>query len=189
MYRILVVDDEMIIADGVADLIDSTIEIDADVNVAYSGTDAIEYMEKIPVDILITDINMPGIDGMELRRITKENWPKCKIVFLTGYNNFNYIYDAANDKDTSYILKTESDSVFLKKLFQVTQELMNYEKQTEILSNSQMQKGMQDIIFKREIFYNYLRGKEELESVYEYFKTNSIGFEKDKKVLMYLIWF
>ena len=65
------------------------------------------------VDVVLTDVKMPGMDGITLFERIKENWPRCKTVFLTGYRNFDDLYRVMNHHDVQYILKTEGDSVIL----------------------------------------------------------------------------
>ena len=49
-------------------------------------------MEQRKIDIMIVDINMPQMSGLELYDIIRERWPYCKIIFLTGYADFDYVY-------------------------------------------------------------------------------------------------
>lgn len=107
MYRILIVDDEPIIADGIYDLLNQT-TAELDLYKCYSGEEALDILNRIRIDIVLTDINMPGMDGLQLLEAISRMWPGCKVVFLTGYSSFDYVYKAIRYPNVSYILKTES---------------------------------------------------------------------------------
>ncbi|MCD9022542.1 response regulator transcription factor [Cohnella silvisoli] len=108
MYRILIVDDEPIIANGIYDLLNQMTSSELDLYKCYSGDEALDILNRIRVDIVITDINMPGMDGLQLMEEINRIWPGCKVVFLTGYSSFDYVYTAIRYPNVSYILKTES---------------------------------------------------------------------------------
>lgn len=114
MYKILVVDDEPIIADAIGDIFRSLEAPEFDVCVAYSGSKALEYLKDDRVSILLTDICMPRINGLELQKAALSMWPDCKVVFLTGHDEFEYIQTAMRNKTVDYILKTEDEKVIIE---------------------------------------------------------------------------
>ena len=107
MFRLLIVDDEPFIADSIYEVISGINNPELDVYKAYSGREALEWMERARFDIVMTDIRMPDISGLQLMERIRESWPECRAIFLTGYNEFDYVYKAIQYKDTSYLLKTE----------------------------------------------------------------------------------
>lgn len=107
MYTLLIVDDEPIITDGLYEVFQSLKDLELDVYKAYSGDEAIELLKKTRIDIVLTDIRMPGMSGLQLMEQIYRQWPKCRVIFLTGYNEFDYIYTAIQYEGVSYILKTE----------------------------------------------------------------------------------
>ncbi|RAV20426.1 response regulator [Paenibacillus contaminans] len=109
MYRLLVVDDLPIIVDGLIELFEQTGHLELDVLKAYSGEEALEVLQSNRVDIVISDIKMPGLEGIELLKEIKAQWPACKVIFLTGYNDFHYVQSAVKYGSFEYILKIESD--------------------------------------------------------------------------------
>lgn len=70
-----------------------------------NGAEAFAYMKEHPVDILITDIRMPGMDGLELCRRVRENNQAVQLILLTGYADFNYAKQAIGLQVTEYCLK------------------------------------------------------------------------------------
>lgn len=107
MYTLLIVDDEPIIADGLYEVFHSLNELELDIYKAYSGDEAIELLKKTRIDIVLTDIRMPGMSGLQLMEQIHRHWPKCRVIFLTGYNEFDYVYTAIQYEGVNYILKTE----------------------------------------------------------------------------------
>ena len=107
MYRLLVVDDEEIITDSLYEVLSRLLPDELDVCKAYSAAEALDWMARTRIDILLTDIRMPGIDGLELTEEIVAYWPRCKVVFLTGYSEFDYAYKAIQMPGARYVLKTE----------------------------------------------------------------------------------
>jgi len=107
MYTLLIVDDEPIIADGLYEVFHSLNELELDIYKAYSGDEAIDLLKKTRIDIVLTDIRMPGMSGLQLMEQIHRHWPKCRVIFLTGYNEFDYVYTAIQYEGVNYILKTE----------------------------------------------------------------------------------
>ena len=107
MYRILLVDDEANIVDALYDYITSKRPDSFDILKSYSGEDAMRFMESMRIDIVITDIMMPAINGVDLLKSIEARWPRCKVVFFTCHDDFDYAYQATNLKCFKYLLKYE----------------------------------------------------------------------------------
>ncbi|TSB47857.1 response regulator transcription factor [Alkalicoccobacillus porphyridii] len=107
MFRLLIVDDEEIITDALYDVFCQLMPEQLDVCKAYSGEEALDWLSRTRIDIVLTDISMPGLCGLKLVERIQDYWPRCKVIFLTGYNNFEYIYQAMQMNHVRYLLKTE----------------------------------------------------------------------------------
>ena len=77
MYRLLIVDDEPDIVEGLYNAFYDYEGLDLDIFKAYSAYDAIKILNSERIDIVLSDIRMPGMDGLEMTRLVKERWPKC----------------------------------------------------------------------------------------------------------------
>lgn len=119
MLTLLIVDDEPMIADGLYEEFVDNGRWELDVHRVYSGREALELSGRMRIDILISDIRMPGVDGIELLKQVKRKWPSCKVVFLTGYKEFDYAYGALQHGAERYVLKTEG----YDKIVEVVEEL------------------------------------------------------------------
>lgn len=112
MYRLLIVDDEPIIVDGLLQLF-SEIDLELELYSAYSVAEALDCALKVKIDIVIADMRMPEKSGLQFVDELQLLWPKCRIIFLSGYDQFEYVYDAVKRNIDSYVLKTEDDDVLI----------------------------------------------------------------------------
>jgi CheY-like chemotaxis protein len=81
--RILVVDDNPAMADTLADILEVK---GFTVHAAASGAEALEILRDQPMDILLTDVKMPGMNGLELYRETRKLYPRLITIFMTAYS-------------------------------------------------------------------------------------------------------
>lgn len=109
--KLMVVDDEAYVLGSLKKLFEDTGLFS--VRTAASGQAAIDLMASEPVDILLSDIRMPGISGFDLAEHSFQSNPDCHVIFLSGYADFDYIYRASR-KNVKYLLKTEDDDVILE---------------------------------------------------------------------------
>lgn len=109
--NLLIVDDEREILSWLEEMFRYEYKREVGVYVASSAIEAMELLNHLPFDVVLTDIHMPKMDGITMFHKIKENWPNCKIVFLTGYRNFDDVYTVLKHKDVRYILKSEPDEV------------------------------------------------------------------------------
>lgn len=107
MYNVWIVDDEPFILDGLAGIVDWTSMGLSLAGQAEHGLDALEQIDaaQAQVDILITDIAMPEMDGLALLRELKRRCPELRAIVLSGYNEFDYIKEGMNIGIENYLLK------------------------------------------------------------------------------------
>lgn len=116
MYRLLIVDDEPYIVDGLADLCEGAVTLDVEVYKSYSASEALSWLKRTKIDIVLSDIKMPGLSGLALQKEIRRYWPNCKIIFLTGHDQFSYIQEATRGGSIDYILKAEGNDAVLSAL-------------------------------------------------------------------------
>ncbi len=105
MLKLIIVDDEKTTRDSLEAYIPwKELGIDA-VSTAKNGLAALELAEKSAPDIIISDVRMPKMDGIELAMTVRSRYPQCKIIFLSGYSDKEYLKSAINLKAVSYIEK------------------------------------------------------------------------------------
>lgn len=124
LIRVMLVDDEPMALENVADIIDWH---EHGFEVVIQTTDprkAWEWFEKKRPKIVISDISMPHIDGLELGKRILETEPGTRIVFLTAYRDFDYVRQALELKAAHYVLKHEiSQNRLLNQLLAIKQSL------------------------------------------------------------------
>ena len=96
MCRIIITDDHAILREGLIKIInsDKNFQVCAD---AKNGEELLDVLEKIECDLLLCDIEMPGISGLEVAKIVKEKYPHIKIVMLTMHADRVY-YETSQRK-------------------------------------------------------------------------------------------
>lgn len=92
---------------------------------ALNGVQAIEHMEKGNVHILLTDIRMPQIDGLQLIEKVSRDWPETKVIILSGYNDFQYVKKALQFGAIDYLLKPLKKEELISILVKVASGLYN----------------------------------------------------------------
>ncbi len=115
-YRVLLVDDEEEVIQAIMKRIDWEGLGFNVVGYAHNGVKALELAEEVQPDVAVTDIKMPYMDGMELSRRLKKEFPNIKILIFTGFDEFEYAKEAVHLEVEEYILKP-IDSAELTKIF------------------------------------------------------------------------
>lgn len=105
MYKVFIVDDEIIVREGIRNKIDWENSCFIFAGEASDGEIAFSLIKESKPDILITDIKMPFMDGLELSRQVKEILPSIKIIILSGHDEFEYAKTAISLGVEDYILK------------------------------------------------------------------------------------
>ncbi len=123
MYTIVVVDDEEELRKAIVRRVDwESIGFQV-VGEAENGIEALEVVEKTEPDLLLTDIRMPFISGLELARQVREIRPSTQIAFLSGYDDFSYAQTAIRYNIISYLLKPISMEELTENLRQIKEKL------------------------------------------------------------------
>ncbi len=161
MFRMLIVDDEPAIVNGLSSSFNKNTDMQLDIYTAISAEQAIEIAKDNRIDILISDINMPGMNGIKMTQNILFFWKNCKIIFLTAHSEFDYIYNATRTHKVRYILKSEEDVVIINAVKDIIDELNQENAQQLILirANEHFKKISQ--ILKKEfleyiIFFKYI---------------------------------
>lgn len=123
MYKVMIVEDEIPIRNIISRIIDWK-ELGFDlVYQADNGQVALAYLEDEIVDLVITDISMPFMDGLELTRNIRKIHPSLTIMILTGYNEFEYAQEAIELNVSNYLLKPITKDSFTQTLTKVKQDM------------------------------------------------------------------
>ncbi|MFF2089300.1 helix-turn-helix domain-containing protein [Paenibacillus sp. NPDC058174] len=185
MHRLMIVDDERHIVDWLYELFMDTSDMELDIVKAYSGKEALQRLEEAKIDIVLSDIRMPGMSGLELMGKIKDSWPGCKIVFLTGFNDFEYIYSAVKQNGVSYLLKTEDDDAIVDAVKQaisaLEQELGNRQLRSRVLEREELVTHL----LRKELLLDVIGGKVRLADADRgWLNKLAIPFDENRPVLL-----
>lgn len=168
MLQLLLVDDEPYVVEDLFVTIPwNSLNIEH-VHLAYSAMEALDILKKHPIDIVITDINMPQISGLELIDIIRKEWAHIKCVLLTGYAEFDYAKLAISQRVSDYLLKPITDEEFISTLQKVKLDIQ-YEWE-QIASQQKLKQTLREHLplLKDKLLNDILQGK--LTSVEQYSK-------------------
>ena len=161
VYKLLIVDDEEVEREGMARFIpwgDYGIEL---VDTAWNGVEGIEKVRKYRPDIVMTDIKMPVMDGIELIRRTKCEFPDMEFIVLSGYGEYEYTSQAMEEGVRHYILKPCDEEKIVKILDKVRESVGERHKRK--MQMAQHSTIVRDLLprAKEQILYNLLMGREQ----------------------------
>ena len=105
IFHLLIVDDEAIFRKGLSQYINWETYDCVVSATAKNGTEAIDIIESTPIDIVITDVRMPSLDGIGLAKYIHENHPEISVIILSGYSEFEYARSAIQYNVAEYLLK------------------------------------------------------------------------------------
>ena len=140
--KIVLVDDEKLIADGYCYSLLKKYD-NLECQVFYNSLDTLEYIRNNECNILICDIDMPVKNGITLAKEIREFNKDIKIIFLTGMNTFDYVYEAVQVSNISYVLKLEGEEGLFKTLDEKVNEINN--QQLMVSSNELLKKEISNL--------------------------------------------
>jgi DNA-binding NarL/FixJ family response regulator len=111
--RILVVDDHTIVREGTAKMLELTPEFKV-VGQAATAREALDLVKSINPEIVLMDIKMPGINGIEATRLIKAEWPEVEVIILSMYDEEEYVVEAVKAGATGYLLKDSSQDDLIR---------------------------------------------------------------------------
>jgi two-component system response regulator YesN len=185
IYRLLIVDDEPHVVDAIITLLESQADLTLDIYFAYNGKQAIEIIKKGKIDLLMTDIKMPGMSGIELVDMVNRLWPTCRTIFLTAYPDFNYAYQAIQKHAVNYILKAEDDSFILQEVRKALRFIDDEFNQRQALVQAKLSSEKQRHPVSRNLFFHLLtHGSSPKEDMKPYFSM--LGYREPMNNLFLL---
>lgn len=183
MYRMLIVDDEEIITDGLFEIFNH-LELDLDLYKAYSGEEALQWMKRSRFDIVLTDINMPEMNGLELMDEIRSNWPYCKLIILTGYSNFDAVYKAIQWTGIRFLLKSEGYEKLIDAVKDAIQDIEKQLRNYEMLQESMVSLDTLDTLSKGNYVRHLMFEGGVNETTSENFRRLNIDLDPHSRVLM-----
>lgn len=122
MLRMVIVDDESSIREGVAKIITKENEAFVVTGVFSNGQDALDFITASDIDVVITDIRMPLVDGLELIKRLKSVQPEIRCIIMSGFTDFEYARQALRCSAVDYLLKPINKKQLFKLLYTLHEE-------------------------------------------------------------------
>lgn len=104
MIRVLICDDQAIVCDGLEAILSTDAEIDV-VGLAYNGAQAVELAHTTKPDLVLMDLKMPGMNGIQATQMIRDQLPNIRVLILTTYDDDEWVFDAIRSGAAGYMLK------------------------------------------------------------------------------------
>lgn len=184
MLNVMIVDDEPLAVNYLAESIAEMPHLLYNLIKAYSGKEALGKAAAEKIDILLTDIRMPGMNGIELADEILVRWPRCRVIFLTGYNDFDYVQTAIRKGGVDYVLKTEGDGAILAALEKAKVEIETEISDEHILQKARQQAHLALPSLRRDYLVDFLQGESESPAARRK-RFAELGIELDPELPVY----
>ena len=132
MLKVFLVEDEFVVRQGIKNNIDWVSHGYEFCGEASDGELAFPMIQKMRPDIVITDIRMPFMDGLELSKLIKKELPEIEIIILTGHGEFEYAKEAIKIGIAEYLLKPINGEELLKEVDRLALKIEERRKEREI---------------------------------------------------------
>lgn len=173
MYKLMIVDDNSVQIEYIRSCIDCNELNISEIFAAYDGEEGLEIYEKERPDIIITDVEMPILDGVKMMKKIFENGGKGKFIFISCYDDFEYIKQAMDNNAASYLLKPVDPAELKENILKAQAEIEKEEDYTKL--NKILGESLE--MFRENFLYRFLHSTHIDES---YLKNTiiNLGFNK-----------
>lgn len=158
MYQLLLVDDEDLIRQEVSENVQWAKYGYELVGSCENGADALTFIKENPADVVLTDICMPYMDGMELSKQLSEVHPRVKIIILSGYDDFHYAQKAIRYGVRQYLLKPITADEIGEILTELKTELDEERASQDRLTRLQVASHQGQMLRDSEMIYHLITG-------------------------------
>lgn len=167
MLKVFLVEDESVIRDGLRDKIPWEQYGFRFVGEAADGEMALPMIRKTRPDVLITDIKMPFMDGLSLSKIVSEEFPRTKIVIISGYDDFEYARKAIEVGVDQYLLKPITRLMMKKTLLELKEKIEQDMVQNDYQAQFQSEMHVYEQFSRRRFMERLLGGDMPVQEIYE----------------------
>lgn len=167
MLKVFLVEDESLIREGLRDKIPWEQYGYRFVGEAGDGEMALPLIRKTRPDVLITDIKMPFMDGLSLSKIVSEEFPKMKIIIISGYDDFEYAREAIEVGVDQYLLKPITRMNLRKVLLEMKEKIEHDMEPGDYQMQLQNEMREYEQFFRRRFFEKVLEGELSVKEIYD----------------------
>jgi two-component system response regulator YesN len=174
MLSVFLVDDEYLIKRGLRKLIQWE-ELGFKIcGEASDGEEALEFITADNTDVVITDLKMPAMDGLELAAMLKERFPGIKVIVLTGFDDFNYMQQSIRNSVFDYLLKPVNADLLTETLMKIKAQVENESYEYPFMLETQLISQIQQLN-EKEIFII-------IDDLFDKFQKNKVPFHIAKDI-------
>lgn len=113
MIQLLIADDHKMFVDGIESILKGEKDLKV-VGRCFEGTAVIDSLKQVDVDIILLDVNLPGLNGIEVCKQIKSKFPKVKVLAISMFNEQSYVTEILNNGASGYILKNTGRDELIK---------------------------------------------------------------------------
>lgn len=187
MGNLLIVDDETDILESLEELFRYESGLDMDVYTAKSATAAVKLLEEIKFDVVMTDIKMPKMNGITLYKLIKENWPQCRVIFLTGFRDFDDLYEISRYKDVRYLQKSEDDEKLIAAVSDAFREIEDMMVAENEESDHQSEIRRAEIVLRRNTMREFFWNTGRVSLTEQKLRQIKLHLQMDKTLFIFLL--
>lgn len=185
MYRLLIVDDERDVVEYFYRVFTEEAKISFEVYTASSAQEALECLDRIRVDVVLSDIKMPKMNGIQMYEVIKSRWPRCRVVFLSGVMEFDYVYSSIQKKDVRYLTKLEPTEKIISAIEEVIEEIEKSYREQNALQKAQHQLEQALPLLQNQYLYKILNNiYEPDENVQQRLDELNIELDISKEIIL-----
>lgn len=165
MYKMILADDELVILKSMSKIIEWTKYGFMVCGVAESGEEVLEKIPSLNPDLIITDVMMPRLNGIELAKKIRDKYPNIEVAVLSGYDEFDYAQSAIRAGVVEYLTKPMKKEELIAALDRVKNRLDRKKILSENMENLKKEVQKQIPIVKNQYFCGLINGVNESESM------------------------
>lgn len=187
MHKVIIVDDEQLILEGITKIVDWAEAETVLVGQARNGLEAFDLIVREQPDIVITDIKMPRMDGLQLAAKVSETYPHIAMIMLSGFNDFEYAQTAMRHGVKHYLLKPCNERKISEALRDVVKELKQTEHKEQFVRSvkEELTKVLPHV--KEQVLKEFLTNKTYGNKDWEYYRK-LFGLSLDDKRVRLLLF-
>ena len=146
VYKVVIADDELFARDFLEQCINNLTEGFEVVGKFSNGKEVISYIEKNSADVILTDIKMPEVTGLNVAEYIYHNHPHIKVVIISGFQEFDYALQAMKFNVKHYLVKVINTDEFADVMSEIKNELESKNKKTKTVKNVEIEMFLYDLI-------------------------------------------
>jgi len=158
MNRLLIVDDEKFVLESLTELFAEQDDMDLEIHQSANGREALDILGSMKIDVVLLDIKMPGLSGIEVFERVNLNWPSCRIIFLTGYSSFEDIYHLIKNHKVRYLLKIEDNETIIDTVKNALEDIEIERRQSERMIIALEKQRLLAHLVQNDIFSGLIKG-------------------------------